>query len=186
MPDLRSRIAGTADLPALLPMMEQFNTFEQIPCNEETTERSLRTLLDNRSLGVVALLYDDNASVGYVVVTWGFDLEWDGRDAFLTELYIVPEARGCGLGGRALEAAEVLSREHGARALHLMYRTENVVAGRLSSPYGPAATAKVNGGHVVGGATVVPIGNAADERRVRQVPRDDWSTARLIGGVRRT
>jgi len=124
-------------------MMEQFNAFEQIPWNAEAKERALRTLLGSRSLGVVALLHDDRGSVGYFLVTWGFDLEWDGRDAFLTELYIVPGARGRGLGAGALEAAEALSREHGARALHLMYRTENVAAGRLYLGHGYTSPPRV-------------------------------------------
>lgn len=67
----------------------------------------------------------------------------DGRDAFLTELYLVPGARGRGLGSAALELAEVFARAHGARALHLMYRTENVVAGRLYLAHGYTSPPRV-------------------------------------------
>jgi len=59
------------------------------------------------------------------VLTWGYDLEWDGCDAFLTELFLVPAARGHGHGSGALVAAEAVAREHGARALHLTVRHEN-------------------------------------------------------------
>jgi len=54
--------------------------------------------------------------LGYFVLTWGYDLEWDGCDAFLTELFLVPAARGHGHGSGALVAAEAVAREHGARS----------------------------------------------------------------------
>jgi ribosomal protein S18 acetylase RimI-like enzyme len=70
------------------------------------------------------------------VLTWGYDLEWDGRDAFLTELFLIPEARGHRLGGEAMAHVENVAREHGARALHLMVRDDNVVARRLYARQG--------------------------------------------------
>ena len=146
MPRLHSSIANAADLSVLLSMMEQFNILEQTPWDLGAKERALRTLLANPELGVVALLQENDDTVGYFVVTWGFDLEWDGRDAFLTELFLVGQARGRGLGGPALEAVEAveaLSREHRARALHLMYRTENVVAGRLYLGHGYTSPPRV-------------------------------------------
>jgi GNAT superfamily N-acetyltransferase len=131
MSSIHTKIANAAEVSLLLPMMEQFNRFEQTPWHAGMKERALRTLVANRSLGVVVLLHEDEQLVGYFVVTWGFDLEWDGRDAFLTELYLVPEARGRGLGRSALQAVEAQAREQSARALHLMYRVENVAAGHL-------------------------------------------------------
>ncbi|HYQ02912.1 MAG TPA: GNAT family N-acetyltransferase [Polyangiaceae bacterium] len=143
MSSLISRVATPAQIAILLPMMEAFNALEQVPWNAELKERALRTLLHSLPLGVVGLLHEDEHTVGYFVVTWGFDLEWDGRDAFLTELYLVPEARGRGLGRLALQELEALSREHGARALHLMYRTENVVAERLYLGHGYTSPPRV-------------------------------------------
>ncbi|HTQ04184.1 MAG TPA: GNAT family N-acetyltransferase [Polyangiaceae bacterium] len=143
MPELRCRLAEAADVAVLLPMMERFNAFEQTPWSSEAKERALRTLLGNRELGLVALLEGEGEVVGYFVLTWGFDLEWDGRDAFLTELYLVPPVRGRGLGGVALASAEALAREHHARALHLMYRTENTVAERLYLGHGYVSPPRV-------------------------------------------
>jgi ribosomal protein S18 acetylase RimI-like enzyme len=45
-------------------------------------------------------------------------------------------ARGHGNGGSALGAVETLAREHGARALHLIVRHENIVAKRLYTSRG--------------------------------------------------
>jgi ribosomal protein S18 acetylase RimI-like enzyme len=61
-------------------------------------------------------------------VTFGFDLEYGGKDAFLTELWIVPDQRHRGLGRTALEAAEEYARQGGAHALHLLVRHDNSTA----------------------------------------------------------
>jgi len=136
MSSLRLRIAGEQDIAVLLTMMEPFNAIEQTPWDARAKERALRTLLKDRSLGVVGLLVATDGPVGYFVVTWGYDLEWDGRDAFLTELFLESRVRGQGLGSRAMKHVEAVAREHGARALHLMVRDENLVARRLYASQG--------------------------------------------------
>jgi ribosomal protein S18 acetylase RimI-like enzyme len=82
------------------------------------------------------LILATEGPVGYFVVTWGYDLEWDGRDAFLTELFLMAHVRGGGLGKQAMNHVEAAARAHGARALHLMVRDDNDVARRLYSSHG--------------------------------------------------
>src|SRR4051812_11036961 len=98
MQNLHFEIATEANLLPLLDLMQPFNDFEQVPWDRNATERALQTLLADRSLGVAVLLLRADALVGYFVLTWGYDLEWNGRDAFLTELFVTPSARGSGLG----------------------------------------------------------------------------------------
>ena len=119
------REATLDDVGALLDMMEPFNAFERIPWRRAAAEQPLRTLLSEPSLGVVGIVEEGSRSLGYFVVTWNYDLEWNGRDAFLTELFLVPEARGRGLGRKLLAEAEIVAKRHGAHALHLMVRPEN-------------------------------------------------------------
>ncbi|MGY2061519.1 GNAT family N-acetyltransferase, partial [Nocardia gipuzkoensis] len=94
-------------------------------------EAAVRTLLADSGLGMIAVLSENDRAVGYFVLTWGYDLEWNGRDAYLTELYLTPEARGRGLGTAALRLAEESARRHNIRALHLMVRPENLAAVRM-------------------------------------------------------
>ncbi len=143
MSSLRLLIAAERDVALLLAMMEPFNALEQTPWDATAKERALRTLLADPSLGVVGVLTAAEGPAGYFVLTWGFDLEWDGRDAFLTELFLLPEARGRGLGSSALEHAEAIARRHGARALHLMARDDNVVARRLYARHGYVSPPRV-------------------------------------------
>ncbi len=122
------RQATDRDLPRLLPMMVDFNRLESIAWTFERGEAALRSLLGNAELGFVGLAEVDEVTSGYFVLTFGYDLEWNGRDAFLTELYLVPEARGRGLGRALLSAAEATAFARGTRALHLMVRPENAPA----------------------------------------------------------
>src|SRR5262245_2992358 len=120
----RIRLATLEDLPALLEMMEAFNAFERIPWTRAAGTEPLRTLLSDVSLGIVGFVEERAKPVGYFIVTWNYDLEWNGRDGFLTELFLIPEARGRGVGKRALTEAERFAVAHGAHALHLMVRID--------------------------------------------------------------
>ncbi len=129
MPHVNLRAAVLADLDDLLSMMEDFNAHEHIPWTRAEGAAPLRTLMERADLGAVVILEDaEGALCGYAILTWGFDLEWGGRDAFITELYLRPEARGRGLGRAALALLEAEARRHGARALHLMVRRDNPAA----------------------------------------------------------
>lgn len=128
---LELRRATQADVPALLDQMQPFNAGERIPWQPERTERALRQLLEHEGLGLVVVAIDDATLLGYLILTFGFDLEWGGRDAFVTELWVVPEARRTGLGQRLLRAAEAHARAAEVHALHLVVRPENGDARRL-------------------------------------------------------
>jgi len=127
----RVRVATQDDVAVVLPMMVDFNRFEGIAWTAEAGEEPLRRLLGDASLGLVGLVERDALPVGYFVLTWGYDLEWNGRDAFLTELYLAPAERGRRLGDAVLAQLEDLARRHEARALHLMVRHDNAPARRL-------------------------------------------------------
>lgn len=113
--------------------MEDFNRFEAIAWSRVSGEPALRTLVESPDLGLVGIVREreDEPLFGYFVLTWGFDLEWNGRDAVLTELYLSPSARGRGLGDVVMDRAEAMARGEGARALHLLVRHENAPARRL-------------------------------------------------------
>lgn len=136
---MRVRPAAESDLPVLLDMMEDFNRHEQIAWERGPGEAPLRALIRGPELGLVCLAERGDAALGYAIVTWGFDLEWSGRDAFLTELYVRPDRRGEGLGARLLDEALALARDRGARAIHLVVRHDNAGARRIYERAGFAA-----------------------------------------------
>ncbi|MBL8912627.1 MAG: GNAT family N-acetyltransferase [Archangium sp.] len=125
------RPAHLADLPQLLTWMAEFNALEGIAFDRARTEPALVHLLADDKLGRVFVLTANDAAAGYAVITWGFDLEWAGRDAYLTELFLGAEFRRQGLGVRVMELLETEARGNDARALHLMVGETNHAAQRL-------------------------------------------------------
>jgi ribosomal protein S18 acetylase RimI-like enzyme len=131
MNDMTCVLANLEDMPGLLDMMEDFNRIEEIAWSRAPGEEALTRLLGDDSLGVVGIFREGGGPIGYFVLTWGYDLEWNGRDAFLTELYLVSAARGQGRGRALLAMIESIAKEHGVNALHLMVRPENIPARKL-------------------------------------------------------
>ena len=136
------RSARQADAAGLLAMMGPFNRSEGIPWRPRRVAGALRQLLRDSRLGAVIVAEDavTDALVGYVVATFNYDLEFAGPDAFVTELFVKPESRGCGLGQQLLAAMTTRMRAAGAGALHLLVRPENRSARRL---YGRAGFLRV-------------------------------------------
>jgi ribosomal protein S18 acetylase RimI-like enzyme len=118
------RTAQERDHAALLDLMAEFNRAERIAMRRETTGPALHKLLADESLGKILVLEDDGL-VGYAVVTWGFDLEFGGRDAFLTEIFVRPEARRIGQGRKLLEGVMTAAKAAGAHAIHLGVYPDN-------------------------------------------------------------
>jgi len=87
--------------------------------------------VDSRDLGRAFVAVEDGLAIGYLALVWGFSLEFGGRDAFVDELYVVPEWRGRGIGSALIEAAEVACADAGAMALHLVAERSNAGAHRL-------------------------------------------------------
>jgi len=63
--------------------------------------------------------------IGYVVLTLGYSIEYGGRDAFIDDLYLVPEVRGRGLGARVMDFVEEQALMLGVKALHLEVEIAN-------------------------------------------------------------
>ncbi|HEX9101722.1 MAG TPA: GNAT family N-acetyltransferase [Polyangia bacterium] len=134
-----ARPASDADLPSLLAMMQDFNAIEAIAFDAAAFAPRVRELVGSPQLGGILVFTVDGAPAGYAIVTWGWDLEFGGRDAFLTELYVTAARRGQGVGKMGLAAAQAFARAGGAHALHLLVRHDNAPARALYDADGFAA-----------------------------------------------
>lgn len=77
------------------------------------------------------LIVQEGSTAGYCVLTLGFGIEFGGPDIFLDDLYLLPSARGQGLGRKVMAAIEGEARGLGARAIHLVVAPGNARAQRL-------------------------------------------------------
>jgi len=119
MPAVSFRFAELRDIEPLLPLMRDFYAFERLPF-EETRQRELVSqLIRNPNLGRLILFEHAAELLGYMVLGFGFSLEFHGRDCLLDEFYVVPEHRSKGIGRAAIEFAITTCREMGIHALHL-------------------------------------------------------------------
>lgn len=119
------RSATLDDIAQVLPRTRELNAHEGIVISDERLEAALRRLMGDASLGGVWLVERDRDVIGYAIVTYGYDLEFGGRDAYLTELWIDADKRGGRAGSAALELLTGALRAHDVQALHLQVRPEN-------------------------------------------------------------
>ena len=126
MPGASFRPATENDLGVLLGLMRAlYDEDGSTRLIEDAAERALRGLLEEPDRGLVRVIEQGGEPAGYLVLTWGYSLEFHGRDAFLDELYVAPRYRGAGLGRQAIEWAEEACRVHGAGAVHLEVELDN-------------------------------------------------------------
>lgn len=120
------RPATVDDLDAILPRTAALNAHEGIAVARADLAAALGALLADPAKGGVWLVVDlVDDIVGYAIVTYGYDLEFAGRDAWLTELWIDEAHRARGAGREALDQLPDALRAAGVRALHLQVRPEN-------------------------------------------------------------
>jgi ribosomal protein S18 acetylase RimI-like enzyme len=122
------RTAGPSDTDALVEMMRDFNAHERIAFDEGEVRAALAQLFADDSLGLACLVLLGEKTAGYVVMAFGFSVEFRGRDAFIDELFVKDEHRGRGLAASALRFAEGVCHGRGVRALHLEVERENTRA----------------------------------------------------------
>jgi ribosomal protein S18 acetylase RimI-like enzyme len=118
------------DFETILAMMRELYGGEGFRFPVRAGE-ALQLLLREPNYGRCFILQEGGQPVGYLVVAFGFSLEFGGRDAFLDEFYLVPGARGRGLGKLAVRHAAEFCRSEGMGAVHLEVSRSNAPAQRL-------------------------------------------------------
>ena len=128
--------AGAEDAPAVLALIREYYAFDQIAFDPDIVQPALTQLLADASLGRVWLIRQQETNVGYLILTFGFDLEVGGRHATVTDLYLQPQARQQGLGTAALTLVEQTCRALGIRAFELQVAGTNRAAQGFYEKFG--------------------------------------------------
>jgi GNAT superfamily N-acetyltransferase len=122
------QLATLADLDQLLIFNREFCELDQHPFDEQTLRPALDRLLRDEALGRVWLILDGAQAVGYLVLAFGYSLEYRGRDAFVDEIYLRASHRRQGIGTQAFAFLEQACAALGVRALHLEVEHRNLAA----------------------------------------------------------
>src|ERR1700687_2818220 len=96
------RPARTSDLHRLLPLVKAYYAFDGIAYDAETLRTALSKLLKDKSLGRVWIIDTERSLAGYAVLAFSYDLEFGGREAIITDLFVSARYRRRGLGARLL------------------------------------------------------------------------------------
>ena len=123
---------GTPDhLEKLLAMVTAFHNETGITLSDEARRAGVAPLLDGIPHGVVYLIGPPRSPIGYIVITFGWSLEFGGMDGFIDELYIRPGVRRRGVAFETLQKLPKALGDAGLTALHLEVDMANDSAQRL-------------------------------------------------------
>lgn len=122
------RLATSSDAELLLDFMRDYYAFDGHHYDREPARKALLGLLRNPAVGLAWLVLDSGAPVGYIVLCFGYSLEYLGRDAFIDEFYLTASHRGRGWGRKTLEFVVEQARQHEVRAIHLEVVRRNAAA----------------------------------------------------------
>ncbi len=118
-------------LEKLVALVAAFHAEEGIEMSDEARRNGLGPLLDGIPHGAVYLIGPPRAPIGYIVITFGWSVEFGGLDAIIDELYIRPGVRGRGIASEALIALPRALAGAGLRAIHLEVARDNAAAIKL-------------------------------------------------------
>jgi GNAT superfamily N-acetyltransferase len=92
---------------------------------------TLTELINYSKYGNVFIIKSGLEIIGYLILTFGYSIEYGGRDAFIDEFYIKETYRNKGIGKEALEYIIKYARTTGIKALHLQVKEKHKDAASL-------------------------------------------------------
>jgi ribosomal protein S18 acetylase RimI-like enzyme len=121
-------LAKPEHLEKVVTLCAAFHAEEGIDQTDEARINALAPLLEGLPYGVVYLIGPPRAPIGYIVICFGWSVEFGGLDAIVDELYIRPGVRGRGIATEALISLPRALSEGGLRAIHLEVDRTNTKA----------------------------------------------------------
>lgn len=124
-------LAKPDDLGRLATLVAAFHAEAGLESTDEARRAGLAPLLDGIPHGAAYLIGPARAPMGYVIVSFGWSVEFGGMDGFVDEIYLRPAVRGRGIAGEVLISLPKALAGAGLRALHLEVERDNEPALRL-------------------------------------------------------
>ena len=117
--------AKAKDISLLLPFVRAFYDHFSYPYDEKEKITGLRQIIRNRSVGRLWLIRHKGKNIGYVLLAFSFSLEFNGRIAFIDELFVEPSGRQKGVGATVLKQVENICVRLGIRTVRLEIEASN-------------------------------------------------------------
>lgn len=129
-------LAAPEHLDKLVALVTAFHAEAGITLSDAARRKGITPLLEDVPHGCAYLIGPPKSPIGYIVITFGWSLEFGGLDAIIDELYIRPGVRGRGIASEALVAVPRALAGGGLRAIHLKVDKNNAKAVKLYSRAG--------------------------------------------------
>ena len=125
-----------SDVETIVTLMEEFYAIDNYPITLDVSKALFLEFISNENLGKSWLIESDYKIVGYIILTFVFSFEYQGRIAFLDELYVTETARGKGIGSKALEFVKAESHKLSVKLIYLEVEPHNTKAQNLYLAHG--------------------------------------------------
>lgn len=119
------------EIDTILQMMEEFYAIDNYPFQIERSKKLFHQFLEDKNLGKAWLIFDENVIVGYAILTFVFSFEYQGRIAFLDELFIKKTAQGKGFGKQTLNFIRQEAHKLSLKIIYLEVEPHNHAAQKL-------------------------------------------------------
>ena len=113
------RLARPDDVDRLMGLVSAFHAEMGLQGDDKDRRTALMPLLQGIPHGCVYLIGPTRAPLGYIIITFGWSVEFGGMDGFVDEIYIRPAVRGRGIATEVLLELPKALAAGGLRALHL-------------------------------------------------------------------
>jgi ribosomal protein S18 acetylase RimI-like enzyme len=134
------RAAAPDDEGTLVELMSEFYAEAGFELNRPHATKAFAALLAEERLGQVWLIEADAEPVGYLVLTFGYSMEYGGHAGTLEDLFVRAPFRDRRLGTEAIQELRVFCLARGLRVVSVEVGRENVAAQQVYRRAGFLAT----------------------------------------------
>ncbi|MEP2640242.1 GNAT family N-acetyltransferase [Roseobacter sp.] len=120
-------------------LVAAFHEEHGIDLPQDARRAGVAPLLEGSPHGAAYLIGPARAPIGYVVITFGWSLEFGGLDGFIDEIFIRPGVRGRGIASETLQSLPRALAGAGLKALHLEVKRDDDATHRLYARAGFSA-----------------------------------------------
>lgn len=132
---------GVTDLPVLMPLVRAYCDFYGVDPRDDRLIALSRALIDDPGEGIQLLARaEDGSPLGFATVYWTWQTLDAARVGVMNDLYVVPDARGQGVGRLLIEHCRGLCRKRGAAKLVWETAADNETAQRLYDSTGATSS----------------------------------------------
>ncbi len=125
-----------SQIETITSMMQDFYAIDNYPIDIDVSKKLFQEFIADEKLGKAYLICHSTEKstaevVGYLILTYVFSFEYQGRIAFLDELYIKESSRGKGIGKQALDFIKEQASLTNVKLIYLELENHNESAQKL-------------------------------------------------------